>query len=119
MKESYFYQALKQVSGSNPPEFMKLVTTGEYLDEFNEALNDKLQTWAVDESNLPWCTGMGVIDAAIALVRDARGNANIIEHDHADEKLCLSHGKHMFVAFGSPSVNRCNWCGAKEHEDDE
>lgn len=113
MKESYFYQALKQVAGANPPEFMKSVTVSQYY-ELDESLGDYLQTWAVDESNLPWCTGMGVIEAAMRLVKDAKDNANIIESDHAIEPLCLSRSKHMWVAFGSPSESRCNWCGCRK-----
>lgn len=117
MKESYFYQALKQVAGTNPPDFMKSVTVGQYCHNFGDAPSDELHTWAVDKSNLPWCTGMGVIDAAIALVKDAEGNANIVESDHASESLCLSHGKHMFVTFGDDISERCNWCGClKEGE---
>ena len=113
MKESYFYQALKQVAGSNPPEFMKLVTVDQYINDLEEILSDELQAWAINESNLPWCTGMGVIEAAIKLVKDAEENANIIESKHASDSLCLSHGKHMWVAFGSPSEDRCNWCGTR------
>lgn len=111
MKESYFYQALKQVAGSEPPEFMKSVTKDEYINRFSDRENDELQSWAIDESNLPWCTGMGVIEAAIALVKDAAENANIDESKHPEHSLCLSNGSHMFVSFSSPSVERCNWCG--------
>lgn len=114
MKESYFYQALKQVAGANPPEFMKSITVNEYCHHFGDTPSDELHNWAVDKSNLPWCTGMGVIDAAIALVNDAESNANIIESDHAEDELCLSHGKHMWIPFGSPAVVRCNWCGGSK-----
>ncbi len=119
MAESHFYQALKQVAGTNPPEFMLTITAGIYINMMSDDECDKLQIWALDESNLPWCTGMGVIDAALALVMDAEGNANIKKDSMAEHDLCLSHGKHMFVAFGTPAVIRCNWCGTKESKGDE
>lgn len=77
MSETYFYQALKQIAGANPPEFMKTITVEQYCHHFGDAPSDELHTWAVDESKLPWCTGMGVIDAAIALVKDSVSNGNI------------------------------------------
>jgi hypothetical protein len=76
-KTTYFYQALKQVAGNSPPEFMKTVTISEYLSEFSDDNNHILQTWAVNHSNLVWCTGMGVIEASILLVKEAVNNANI------------------------------------------
>jgi hypothetical protein len=78
-KTTYFYQALQQVSGSVPPEFMKTVTVPEYIFEFSDESNDKLQTWAVNHSELIWSTGMGTIEAAILLVNSAIDNGNIAD----------------------------------------
>lgn len=75
--QSYFYEALMQVSGNIPPAFMARVTTSEYLSNFDDKKNDELHNWAVDSSALPWSTGMGIIEAAIQLVKDAADNGNI------------------------------------------
>lgn len=117
MKESHFYQALKQVAGCNPPEFMKTVTVDQYCFHFGDTPSDLLHTWAVDKSNLPWGTGMGVIDAAIAIVKDAVDNGNIDESTLLEQGLCLRNGDHMFIPFGTPAIRRCNWCGCKEGEE--
>jgi hypothetical protein len=92
MKTTYFYQALQQVSGSVPPEFMKNVTISEYLSEFSDEFNDKLQTWAVNHSHLIWSTGMGTIEASILLVKEAIDNGNI-QSDYSKKK------DNDFVAF--------------------
>jgi hypothetical protein len=110
MNESYFYQALKQVVGSEPPEFMLSVTTEYYLHSMGDSDSQKLTEWASSKSNAPWFTGQGAVDAALSLVMDAVENGNITEIDHASDKLCLSGGKHSFHVFGGQKTRRCNNC---------
>lgn len=94
MKESHFYQALKQVSGKEPPKFMMEITTGDYLNDFSDEMDTELVEWAL-LSNIPWVTGQGLIDAAVTLVRDAADNGNIVEGVSPEHNLCLS-GKDKF-----------------------
>jgi hypothetical protein len=111
--ESHFYQALKQVAGATPPEFMKTVTVNQYCQDLGDASCDELQTWAVDNSNLLWCTGMGVIDAAMVLVKEAVGNGNIKE-EFLVNGHCLSKGKHAFQFCGDQNLGCCKWCSELE-----
>lgn len=110
MSESHLYQALKQISGANPPEFMKQITTYEYINNFDDDENDILVDWAISSSNIPWVTGQGLIDAAVSLTQDAAGNGNINERVFPIDDLCLSGGRHSFHSFGSQKVRRCNKC---------
>lgn len=114
MNESYFYQALKQISGATPPRFMMQITVDEYLTNMGEEKSNKLADWASSESNVPWATGQGVIDAAIALVEGAVENGNIIESIFPEHQLCLSGGKHVFHKFGNQKIRRCNNCSCLE-----
>jgi hypothetical protein len=109
--QSHFYQALKQVAGAKPPEFMKTVTVNEYCHDLSDASCDELQTWAVDNSNLLWCTGMGVIDAAIALVKDAVGNGNIKEDKLLVDGSCLSKGNDALHVYGDKNIRHSKWSG--------
>ena len=109
MKESHFYQALKQFSGKEPPSFMLGITTSDYLGNFSDDKDAELVEWALS-SNIPWLTGQGLIDAAITLVKDAADNGNIDERVNPDNYLCLSGGKHNFHYFGSQKTRRCNNC---------
>lgn len=113
MNESHFYQALKQISGKEPPEFMLGVTTNEYLDSFSNKQDEELVEWAL-LANIPWVTGQGLIDAAVTLVRDAADNGNIVEDIPPEHNLCLYGGKHNFYYFGSQKVRRCNSCNCLE-----
>lgn len=113
MKESHFYQALKQISGKEPPKFMMEITTDDYLNSFGDEMDTELVEWAL-LSNIPWVTGQGLIDAAITLVRDAADNGNIVEGVSPEHNLCLSGGKHNFHYFGSNKVRRCNNCNCLE-----
>lgn len=115
MSESHFYQALKQISGKEPPKFMMEVTTDDYLDNFSGERDSELVTWALS-SNIPWITGQGLIDAAIILVRDAAGNGNILEDVYPEHTLCLYGGKHKFHYFGNQRIRRCNHCNCTEEE---
>lgn len=114
MKESHFYQALKQISGKEPPKFMVEVTTTEYLNEFSDENDTELVEWALS-SNIPWSTGQGLIDAAITLVKDAVDNGNIVESVAPEYSLCLSGGKHNYQYFGGQKVRRCNNCSCLEY----
>lgn len=114
MSESHFYQALKQISGTNPPDFMKKVTTDEYINNFGDDENDMLVDWAISSSNIPWATGQGLIDAAVSLTQDAACNGNISEASFPVDDLCLSGGKHSFHSFGGQKVRRCNNCSCLE-----
>lgn len=116
MKESHFYQALKQFSGEEPPKFMVGVTTSEYLSNFSDEQSEELVEWALS-SNVPWCTGQGMIDSAITLVRDAVDNGNIVEGTPPEQDLCLYNSKHNFHYFGDQKVRRCNNCNCLESED--
>lgn len=75
-KTTYFYQALKQTVGATPPDFVKSLTVDGYLSA-DDGLCDALQDWAVEESVISWSTGIGCIDAAVSIVKDAISNANI------------------------------------------
>lgn len=81
-----FYVALQQVvGGSTPPKFMQGVTVKYYLEDMGDDECSALQEWAIDEvsgSNMHWATGMGCIDAAITIVNDSEGNANISRKDN-------------------------------------
>jgi len=113
--QSHFFQALKQVAGTSPPEFMTTVTIEEYRN-FDEAALAKVQSWVLENTNLPWGTVMGVIDAAMCLVQEAVNQRVITEGMHCVDRLCLAHGKHEFHSFGSQILRRCNWCGEQEEK---
>lgn len=102
----YLYQALKQIVGSEPPEFVRGLTTESYRVLPDEE-NDQLIQWVLGESSLDWVTGHGVIDSAIELVRGAEENGNIKE-DSKD--FCPEGGFHSFHYFGSQKNRRCNKC---------
>lgn len=110
MNESHFYQALKQVSGVNPPECMRKITTDDYINNFSDDDNDRLIVWALSSSNLPWVTGAGLIDAAVLLTVSAEENGNIDETITPESELCLSGGSHSFHSFGGQKTRRCNNC---------
>lgn len=114
MSESYFYQALKQVAGKSPPNFMVGVDVNYYPNIMSDEDSGKLADWAASEGNLPWATGQGVINAAISIVKDAVENGNITESETPSDDLCLQGGVHSFFRFGDQKSRRCNQCSCLE-----
>lgn len=78
IQTSYFYQALQNIVNAKPPEFMKEVTVKGYHDLTDEKAN-QLQDWVVENHSLTWATGMGVIEAAILIVKEAVAEGSINE----------------------------------------
>lgn len=73
---TFFYQALQNIVNAEPPQFMKSVTISDYYD-LSDGDASALQEWVVDNHDLIWATGMGVIEAAIILVKEAVAEGSI------------------------------------------
>lgn len=72
------WNALRCVTGGQtPPEYVKGFW---YTTELDDDLSEKLHAWAVNavvESGNAWMTGIGALDAADLVVREAVSNGNI------------------------------------------
>ncbi len=60
--------------GKAPPRF---VTTQHFTTQLSAEDQEKLHEWAVKNVKPQWLTGIGVLEAADAMVREAVANANI------------------------------------------
>lgn len=70
---SPFRDALRAVSGAEPPAFVRGHSSQGYTDEENE----KLQDWCGSHTRPHWATNLSMIDAAELIVESAVDNANI------------------------------------------
>jgi hypothetical protein len=69
-------EALLWLCGKQPPKFIQ----GYDLNELTDSQKEELQDWAiqcVDKTKIHWATGIGMLDAAEAIVEEAVSNGNI------------------------------------------
>ena len=67
-------EALKAVCGdAEPPSFVQ----GYLLQDLTDAQNMELQDWCADNCVPHWATGIGAMEAAERIVKEAVDNANI------------------------------------------
>jgi prepilin-type N-terminal cleavage/methylation domain-containing protein len=69
-------EVLTWLCGKPPPKFVQ----GYDLRGLSDVQSLELQEWAVqqlDKTKIPWATGIGMLDAAEAIVEEAVGNGNI------------------------------------------
>lgn len=72
--ESPLLEALRALTGEEPPGFV----VGVYdCDDLEDERVEELQEWCSLNARPEWSTGVGVLEAAEAIVREAEANANI------------------------------------------
>ena len=71
-------EALHAIVGLDPPvDLTGMVSCNELTDNDHNLL----QTWAAWNARPSWSTGIGILDAANVIVREALDNRNIREQD--------------------------------------
>ena len=71
-----YYEALKEITGHEPPKFCKGIFN---TRELNEENYDILHQWCFDHSKPEWVTGISYLEAADHIVEEAISNGNIYD----------------------------------------
>lgn len=102
-------EALAMMAMAAPPDFTHgHVDTSKMTDD----QVDELQSWCVDHCKLAWSTGIGMLEAAELVVREAINNANIYDPKSCEvcqHYLSASHPPACVANYG-----RCALTGAHE-----
>jgi hypothetical protein len=102
-------EALAALATEAPPSFTRgHVDTSKMTDDQVESL----QSWCVDHCKLVWSTGIGMMEAAELVVREAINNGNIYHPKSCEvcqHYLSASHPPACIATYG-----RCALTGANE-----
>lgn len=82
---SYYYHAIKSLTGEEPPAFVKSLKHAH--DHTTDEEDTVLQDFAACNVPTRWMTGISLIEAAHAMVKDADENDNIRSYFWYEDKM--------------------------------